>query len=189
MYRQVNDSDINKEVLAHFYDGWKKVTLEHIMSKKCKHGSKYVVWVNGASCLTSEVKVEVVIPKDWLPNNYRILKDDEKIKPGNLIIDAKDFNNPFDIDIYYKVTNGGFFSKLTVNELRALKGNEQSFVATKKEINDYVNENILVQTDNGWEDAKLMFVSEEKDEDGNCVHVLYNGSYHVEHPDNVKFKE
>jgi hypothetical protein len=119
-YREVTKDDVGKmvEVRDDEHRQWQLLELEHVMPNHISH--RFIVLLHGKRpcdwCLFKEARIRTSpLPDGWLPDDWRVLGDEETCKEGDIIVfegaPKKEFTTDFMPNPYFHVGRVGFGGK------------------------------------------------------------------------------
>jgi hypothetical protein len=90
-WREVTKDDVGKKVEVRETDSceWQVRVLEHILSKPDNSGSKYMVWFLNEKYtgIYKQARIRTSpLPDGWLPDDWRVLGDDEICNRHDLVV-------------------------------------------------------------------------------------------------------
>jgi len=115
-YREVTKDDVGKECEYFFLNNWRTGDLLFVLDKPTSYGSRFVCFnpnANTVDC-SSEARIRTSpLPDGWLPDDWRVLGDNEACKLGDWIVWKRAINEPFTKPnslYFYEITGGGFIN-------------------------------------------------------------------------------
>jgi hypothetical protein len=111
-YREVTKDDVGKmiEVRDHEDHDWKVRQFEHRLSRPDSMGMQYLVWGEHGYYPVQYRYARIrtsPLPDSWLPDDWRVLVDEEKTQVGDAIVFKPHINDPFDLSMIYNLQEKG----------------------------------------------------------------------------------
>jgi hypothetical protein len=183
-YREVTKDDVGKMVEVRDSDLhlWGTAKLEHIMPAQLTH--RYIALLDDFSPIGwgfyrhARIRTSP-LPDGWLPDDWRVLGDDEQTQDGDVIVFTRAIDAEFVLNSssYYKLSVGGWCGRnKTMNTAKHVSSTcEHHLCVIRPRWRPATKDDVGKHVSSGIDMGQLKIILNEPDDDGYDCIVYFGG--------------